>query len=122
MQDAHNVANDVSATARIYNAMMTDFGMSTDTLETISALIWGRKVDFDGKFVWDENGAVVFNFGKHRDEPVCDIEKRDYLEWMLRNAFPADAERVAEMAIQNIHDPEEFHRLVRSEFGDPPQD
>jgi hypothetical protein len=41
----------------------------------------------DGKFVLDDAGAAVYNFGKHRGHRVLESqETRDYLAWMRDKA------------------------------------
>jgi DNA polymerase-3 subunit epsilon len=45
------------------------------------------EVDRSGRFlVDDDSGEVVFNFGRHRAQPVRLHD--EYLEWMLGERFP----------------------------------
>ena len=56
--------------------------------------------DRSGKFLL-RDGAVVFNFGKHRGRPLVEVagEAPDYLQWILGSDFPEDAKRYVREAL-----------------------
>ena len=54
-------------------------------------------LDTERKFKWIDGQACV-NFGKFRDQPIKRVE-RDYLEWMLRSDFAADAKAIVQDAL-----------------------
>lgn len=53
-------------------------------------------IDSSGRFAWREGEAVI-TFGRYEGEPLRQLaeEKPDYLEWVLRQDFPADAKQIA---------------------------
>jgi DNA polymerase III subunit epsilon len=55
-------------------------------LEELSRPDW--MLDRDGKFRREEDGTVVFGFGKHQGSPAH--ENPDYIRWMLRKDFSPD--------------------------------
>lgn len=50
-------------------------------------------LDLSGKFKYNDNGEVVFAFGKHQDWPAKN--QPDYLYWMLNADFPSDTKAIA---------------------------
>lgn len=46
-------------------------------------------VDFARRMVMD-NDVEVFNFGKHKGRPVCEVLKAEpqYYDWMMKGDFP----------------------------------
>nr|HPM08814.1 3'-5' exonuclease [Paludibacter sp.] len=55
-----------------------------------------NNVDFAGRFIYDENGHEVFNFGKYKGQKVSDILKKDtgYFGWMLSGDFSLHTKKV----------------------------
>jgi len=91
LEGAHDALNDTRATADILPAMIEKeealHELSYDDLCTMS-LRNENMVDYDGKFVRNEANVIVFNFGKHRGEPV--INHMGFLDWMLTKTFTKD--------------------------------
>ena len=54
-----------------------------------------RNVDFAGRFVYDDNGREVFNFGKSKGRPVDAGLDRDpgYYGWMMNGDFPLNTKQ-----------------------------
>lgn len=100
---AHAAEADVLAAAQVLDAQI---GRYDDLPRTVDELDrWCRPArpgaaDRSGKFVW-EKGQVVFSFGKHSGRTLREVARgqRDYLEWILRTDFPADARRMVERAL-----------------------
>ncbi len=61
-----------------------------------------KPADVLGKFVYDESGEVVFNFGKYRGRKVVEVfrENPGYYEWMTGRDFHEDTLRVAREAFE----------------------
>ena len=55
-----------------------------------------RNVDFAGRFVYDDSGCEVFNFGKYKGESVAVVLHRDpgYYGWMMNGDFPLNTKQV----------------------------
>ena len=62
-----------------------------NTLDSILKFTGEEKiVDFARRFVFDDNGVEVFNFGKHKGRPVSEVLKAEpqYYDWMMKGDFP----------------------------------
>jgi DNA polymerase-3 subunit epsilon len=57
-----------------------------------------RGVDLACRFVYDENGVEIVNFGKHKGETVKDVLKKDpnYKAWILQGDFTMNTKQTLE--------------------------
>ncbi len=88
--DAHSAEADASATWEILEAQLEKYAHLGDTVDTILKFTGDEEiVDFARRFVM-ENGVEVFNFGKFKGRPVCDVLKTEpqYYDWMMKGDFP----------------------------------
>jgi DNA polymerase-3 subunit epsilon len=88
--DAHSAEADATATWEILEAQLTRYNHLGDTLETILQFTGEEKyVDLARRFVMN-NDVEVFNFGKHKGRPVCEVLKAEpqYYDWMMKGDFP----------------------------------
>ena len=55
-----------------------------------------RNVDFAGRIILNEMDVEVFNFGKHKGEPVEEVLQKDpgYFGWILNGDFPLHTKKV----------------------------
>jgi len=86
----HDARADTSLLPAILTNMRALFGASPNQL---AALTEADEVDRAGKFKHDENGRIVFAFGKHRDGLAFD--QPGYLRWMLKGDFPYSTKEIA---------------------------
>ena len=63
-----------------------------------------KLVDLEGKMTRDENGNIIFTFGKYRDMKVEDVWKTDakYFSWMLNGDFTADTKRIVKAIMEKL--------------------
>lgn len=90
LDSAHSAEADATATWQILEAQLTRYAHLGNTLETILQFTGEEKfVDFARRFIMD-NDVEVFNFGKHKGRPVCDVLKAEpqYYDWMMKGDFP----------------------------------
>lgn len=90
MIDAHSAEADASATWEILEAQLERYEHLGDSVDTILKFTGEEEVvDFARRFVM-ENGVEVFNFGKFKGRPVCDVLKAEpqYYDWMMKGDFP----------------------------------
>jgi hypothetical protein len=90
--DAHDAAVDCRATLAVLNEMLTSGFVTVEQAIEWSNLPLPGDVDFDGKFKWSGDQAVI-GFGKHADTPIESIDS-GYLTWMLKSDFPASTKQV----------------------------
>ena len=102
---AHSAEGDVVVAAAVLDAQLERY---PDVPREVAELDrWlrpaqrGDAADGTGKFVW-RNGEVVFSFGRHAGRALREVarEHEDYLQWILRTDFPADARQIVEGALR----------------------
>jgi DNA polymerase-3 subunit epsilon len=60
-------------------------------------------VDFARYLTRNQNGEIIFNFGKHKGKPIT--EELDYVRWMLEGEFPEATKMVIRQAIGAVLEP-----------------
>ena len=57
-----------------------------------------RNADLAGRLIYNDDGVIVFNFGKNKGVPVKELIEKDsgYYGWMMRGDFPRYTKRVLE--------------------------
>jgi len=85
--DSHDARADVRATLEVFRSQLeryVDIGATVDEIHKFCNSY--PVVDFARYLSRNENGDVVFNFGKHKGR--CVTEELDYARWMLEGEFP----------------------------------
>ncbi len=88
---AHSAEADVNATIDVLLSQIKRYSQLGNSLESILSVIGEEKVvDYARRFVFDDKGVEVFNFGKHKGRPVVDVLRAEpqYYDWMMRGDFP----------------------------------
>lgn len=88
---AHSAEADVNATIDVLLSQIKRYPQLGNSLESILSVIGEEKVvDYARRFVFDDKGVEVFNFGKHKGRPVVDVLRAEpqYYDWMMRGDFP----------------------------------
>jgi DNA polymerase-3 subunit epsilon len=90
LHTAHSAEADALATWEILEAQTSHYENLGCTIESILKFT-GEEVivDFARRIVL-ENDVEVFNFGKHKGKPVCEVLKAEpqYYDWMMKGEFP----------------------------------
>ena len=102
-EGGHSAEADVTVTAEVLEAQLERYD---DLPRDVAGLAgWCNPappdaVDREGKFVW-RNGQAVLGFGRLRGRPLEDVAQteRNYLEWIVRSDFPADAKEIVARAL-----------------------
>lgn len=88
--DAHSAEADAVATLEIFHAQLERYPDLGSTVDSVLKVI-GEEVivDLARRFTL-ENGIEIFNFGKHKGRPICDVLKAEpqYYDWMMKGDFP----------------------------------
>lgn len=97
LENAHSSKADVAATFEVLKAQLDkyqDLENSVDKLADYSS--FNNIVDFAGRIILDENGAEIFNFGKHKGKSVEAVFKEEpsYYSWMMNGDFPLYTKKV----------------------------
>lgn len=73
INDYHDAKSDVKATRRIHEEQLKNPNLKLESLP--------KTYDFEGKFVFNDIGLPVWNFGKHKGKWI--FRDLDYLKWYL---------------------------------------
>ena len=91
LENAHSAEADVNATIDVLLSQMERYEQLGNTVDSILTVIGEDKiVDYARRFVFDDKGVEVFNFGKFKGRAVMDVLKKEpqYYDWMMRGDFP----------------------------------
>lgn len=95
---AHRAVPDTAILPPLLKEMARVFGYTAEDMIRLSRPDW--EVDRSGRFRFDEeSGQVVFNFGRHRGQPIRLND--EYLEWMLAADFPPDTKAAIRVLRRN---------------------
>lgn len=99
--NAHSASADTRVLPDVLRGLCFEFGLDADNLpELVKLSVRDGAVDRDGKFVIDENGVVVFNFGQKRGTPVQ--WEPGLLDWMLGRDFSPETKAFARLFLEQI--------------------
>jgi DNA polymerase III subunit epsilon len=108
LENAHNAQADTLATYEVLKAQLAKYdgrevidsngnkmGVVKTSVDSLHKLFNSKMVDLAGRFVYNQEGVEVMNFGKHRFRPVLDVLKEEpgFYDWMMRGEFPMDTKR-----------------------------
>ena len=91
LNDAHSALADTQATYEVLQAQLdmypNDLKNDMDFLSDFSTM--DHNVDLAGRFVYDEKGNEVVNFGKYKGKSVREVLMRDpgYYGWIIQSDF-----------------------------------
>jgi len=118
LEDAHEAMPDTLATVEVFFAQLDQYkekaildsrgetvGPVPSDMEALGEFCRMQKnADLMGRLVYDDNGEVVFKFGKHFGKRVRDVLESDasYVEWIMQADFPRYTKRI----LQKIRDGE----------------
>jgi DNA polymerase-3 subunit epsilon len=97
LENAHSAEADTLATWAILKAQIErydDLPGDIDALHKMSGQ--SNLADLAGRFVFNDAGEVVFNFGKHKNKKVKDVlcDEPGYYNWMMDGDFPMQTKNV----------------------------
>ncbi len=96
LDGAHGAEVDAAATAEILQAQVEKYPQLGSTLDSIiKAIGEDNIIDYARRFVYDDKGTELFNFGKHKGRPVADVLKAEpqYYDWMMKGEFPMNTKQ-----------------------------
>lgn len=96
LEGAHGAEVDAAATAEILFAQLERYPQLGNNLDSITKAVGEDNIiDFARRFIYDEKGVEVFNFGKHKGRPIADVLNAEpqYYDWMMRGEFPMNTKQ-----------------------------
>jgi len=104
LTDAHTAAGDTRAAMKVLDAQLARYDDLPKDLTELSLVgVDTKNVDFDGKFIRDPTGEIIFNFSKQKGKKLSDVAKDDagFLQWMLQQDFMPDTKEIVRRALAN---------------------
>lgn len=98
LENAHSALADTQATYKVLQAQLdhypNDLQNDVDFLAEFSRM--NRNIDFAGRFVYDESGKELINFGKYKGKAIKDVLSRDpgYYSWIMQGDFTLNTKQV----------------------------
>ena len=96
LDGAHGAEVDAAATAEILSAQLEKYPQLGNNIDSILKGIGEDNIiDFARRFIFDDKGKEVFNFGKHKGRPIADVLKTEpqYYDWMMKGDFPLNTKQ-----------------------------
>jgi DNA polymerase-3 subunit epsilon len=96
LEGAHGAETDATATAEILDAQVERYPQLGNSVDTILKAIGEEPIiDFARRFIYNDKGVEVFNFGKHKGRTVADVLKAEpqYYDWMMKGEFPMNTKQ-----------------------------
>ena len=98
LEGAHSANADTLATYEILKAQLDFYGASLkNDIDWLADFSCHRKyADQTGRLHYDEQGEIVFAFGKYKGKRVKEMLKKDpgYCGWVMQGDFPQDTKNV----------------------------
>lgn len=120
LEDAHSANADTEAT---YEVLMAQLAQHTDLPDTVEGLeqytMLQPIVDPSGRFIYNEQQEIAFNFGKYKGQTLRQVFGYDpgYYSWIVSGDFPLYAKRLCK---QVMADMKKEHRAERREREQAP--
>lgn len=98
LENAHSALADTQATYEVLQAQLdhypNDLQNDVGFLAEFSRM--NRNIDFAGRFVYDESGKELINFGKYKGKAIKDVLSRDpgYYSWIMQGDFTLNTKQV----------------------------
>lgn len=98
LENAHSALADTQATYEVLQAQLDHYPNNlqndVDFLAEFSRM--NRNIDFAGRFVYDESGKELINFGKYKGKAIKDVLSRDpgYYSWIMQGDFTLNTKQV----------------------------
>ena len=90
LENAHSATADIKATYEVLLAQLERYADLKNDVEFLHEFSRrGNHADLAGRFGYDEQKEVIFNFGKHKGKRVKDVlrEEPSYYAWMMKGDF-----------------------------------
>lgn len=109
LEGAHGAEADVKATIEVFFAQLHKYDDLPDNIEQLALYCnYDRPVlDISGKFSFDDDGDIIFNFGQSRGQKVK--ENVSLLHWMITKNFNPDTLDIC-------------HRFLNGDFYKPDEE
>lgn len=97
LENAHSAVADTRATYEIFKAQMECYQDLPQDIEGLSDYSsFNNNIDFAGRFIYDEQGREVINFGKYKGRLIEEVLRTDpgYYSWIMNSSFALNTKQV----------------------------
>jgi len=97
LEEAHSAFADTRATVEVLKAQLDKYDSLKNDIAFLSDFSTQKKtLDMAGRFVLNEQGQPIFNFGKHKGLTVMEVLEKEpgYYDWMMRGDFAQNTKDV----------------------------
>ncbi len=117
LEGAHDALNDVRATAEVLMAQLDRYkGVNSE--ESDGTIIeepikndmnvlheftnFPGQMDYSSRFLRNDDGIVIFNFGKYQNQSVIDVIESNpsYYDWFMKAEFTLDSKKTLEKIME----------------------
>ena len=96
--DAHSAEADTRATYEVLKGQLDKYDDLENSVDFLSKEYssHNNNVDLAGRMIYDEKGVEIFNFGKHKGQPVAEVIKKEpgFYAWMMDADFSLNTKQV----------------------------
>lgn len=130
LNNAHNAFADAQATWEVLDAQIAKYENlegDVDFLSEFSLHNNQKRADFAGRLAYNKKGEVIYNFGKHKNKTIEEVNKIEpgYYGWMLDADFPLytkqclrkEMERIKEKKNSSNESYEDKLNALKNKFG-----
>lgn len=97
-EGAHGAVADCKGSLAVLRGQMEMYtDLSAMDVQGLHGFVMGNKVDLAGKLVKNEQGQIVYGFGKDMGKEVRAYP--GFADWMLRQDFPTETKRIIRQII-----------------------
>jgi len=97
LENAHSSKADTEATYEVLKAQLDRYNdLENDIAKLADYSSFNTIADFAGRIIYDDNGAEIFNFGKHKGKSVEAVLKEEpsYYAWIMNGDFPLYTKKI----------------------------
>ena len=97
LDGAHSAEADISATHEILESQLDRYSDLENDIDFLAEYSSQQNfADLAGRFVYNKENEIVFNFGKHKNVPVTAVLKKEpgYYGWMMGGDFPLYTKKI----------------------------
>ncbi len=105
LEKAHSAEADIAATAEILESQLDKYSDLKNDIEYLHNFTSrSKRIDFAGRFVYNDKNIPIFNFGKHSGKPIDEVLRNEpqYYQWMIRGDFSLHTKKVLTTFVQNL--------------------
>lgn len=97
LTNAHSAEADTMATYEVLKAQLDKYPELENDVAKLAAFSTRTKnLDYAGRFIQNDKGQALFNFGKHKGKTVAEVLAKEpsYYSWMEQGDFTLDTKKI----------------------------